>query len=69
MPKLVEQHPAYAGSLLTLDEAAHALGMSRRTAERSIARGDFPVAPVQLGRRRRWRRADIERWLNGEEVA
>jgi excisionase family DNA binding protein len=69
VPSLADQASEYRGTLLTFDQTAHALGVCRRTMERWIASGDFPIEPVLLGRRRRWRRADIERWLNGDEEA
>jgi excisionase family DNA binding protein len=38
-----------APKLLTMEEAAHTLGICKRSLERLIARGEFP-APLRLGR-------------------
>ncbi len=46
-------------ALLTPDDVAHWLGVSPRTVAR------LPLPCIQLGKRkcRRYRRADVERWL------
>ncbi len=44
--------------LLTVDEVAELLGVSRRSVWRLSSGPDLP-SPVKLGRSARWRRADI----------
>ena len=48
--------------LITLNQAALALSISRRTLERLIAGGTFPV-PVKIGRSSRVPREDIVTYL------
>jgi excisionase family DNA binding protein len=53
--------------LLTVDQVAERLGVSRRTVERKIAAGEIPA--LRLGGRRSPLRVDereLERWLYGE---
>jgi len=50
----------------TVDQAARLLGISRSHAYDLIARGEFPVATRQLGRRRLIPRAALDRYLAGE---
>ena len=47
--------------LLSADEAARALGISHGHFYRLHAEGLIP-APVRLGRRTLWRRAELEAW-------
>lgn len=55
--------------LITIDELAHELRVSRAAAWKWLAAGKLP-RPIRLGDRcPRWRRADIEQWLaNGGRV-
>jgi excisionase family DNA binding protein len=56
--------------LLTLDEVAERLGVTRRTVERKIAAGLIPA--LQLGGRRSAIRVDereLEQWLYGDGSA
>lgn len=48
--------------LLTIDQVAEALGCSRRNVARLHDRGAIPQ-PVKLGKRLRWRRGEIETWI------
>jgi excisionase family DNA binding protein len=53
--------------LLTIDEAAERLGLSRRTVQRKIASGEIPA--FQLGGKGTAIRIDereLERWLESE---
>jgi predicted DNA-binding transcriptional regulator AlpA len=54
---------------LFLDDVLARLGMSRRTAYRWMAEGRFPFAEIQprLGGRPRYRAADVDRYLRGEQ--
>ena len=47
--------------LLTVNEAAAAAGVSKRTIERVVASGE--LASVTVGRARRVRRVDLEQWI------
>lgn len=50
--------------LVTADEAAAMLGMSKRQLYRTVAAGDFPP-PLRTGARmRRWRKADVLEWVD-----
>ncbi len=48
--------------LLDINEVAAILAVSTRALWQWAADGKFPQA-IQLGRLRRWRRADVEGWL------
>jgi excisionase family DNA binding protein len=45
-------------------QAAEMVGVSVRTLERLVAAGQFPP-PIQFGRRRRWLRKGLSRWIEG----
>ena len=49
--------------LLTIDELAKALGVSRRSIERARARGAFPWPDARLGRVVLWRPETVAGWL------
>lgn len=51
---------------LGLNHIAERLGLSRRTIDRIIARGELPT--LKIGRRRLVRLADLRRWLAGYET-
>jgi excisionase family DNA binding protein len=55
-------------TLLTLGEVAEALRMSRESVKRFADLGKLP-APIQIGRKCRWKRETIEALLDGEQVA
>jgi excisionase family DNA binding protein len=48
--------------LLDVRELSQRLGVSQRAIWAWVERGELP-APIELGRLRRWRLQDIERWL------
>ena len=48
--------------LITAEEAAAALRVSERTLWRLLSAGKVPP-PVRIGRNSRWRRAEIEGWI------
>jgi excisionase family DNA binding protein len=48
--------------LMTADETAALLGVSRSVVYRWDARGDIP-RPVRIGRMKRWSRLDLIRWV------
>lgn len=48
--------------LLSADEIAQILRISKRTLESMIARGEGPPM-MTIGRQRRWRLCDLEEWL------
>jgi len=48
--------------LLTASELAGLLRVDERTLRQLRGQGGFPE-PIQVGRRLRWRAADIERWV------
>jgi excisionase family DNA binding protein len=48
--------------LLTVEDVAALLYCSTKHVIRLFQAGEFPK-PVMLGKRRRWRRADIEQWV------
>ena len=53
--------------LMTTDEVASALNIHPRTARRLWRAGQLPAA-IQVGTRIRWRRSDIERWLEEQRA-
>lgn len=59
--------------LLCADGVAKVLSLSKRTIWRMVSAGELP-APVRIGRASRWRRSDLERFVdalqpgNGEVV-
>ena len=55
--------PDAVPSLLTAGDVAGLLRIAPRTVQRMVATGDFPAPiPITPGRAR-WRRADIDAWL------
>jgi hypothetical protein len=58
-----------ARAFLSVEETSVLLGVSRSTLYRSLERGDFPVAVVQLNGRLRVSRRAIERLLDGRDPA
>lgn len=50
--------------LMSANEFAQILGVSKRTFECFIARENAPL-PIRIGRHRRWRRAEVRAWLDG----
>jgi excisionase family DNA binding protein len=54
--------------LMTTQEVADFLGIPKTTLETWRVRGGGPVA-LRVGRHRRYRREDVDRWLNEREVA
>lgn len=55
-----------AKSLLSVDEAAILLGITRSTAYRAIATGTFPVSIIRVGGRWRVSREALRRLLDGK---
>lgn len=49
--------------LLTVKEVAEMLGLSERTVYRLADAGNMP-RPVKLGAAVRWRRNELERWID-----
>lgn len=56
VPRLVSLDP---DQLLDAEQTAGLVGMSPSALRRAAERGRFPVEPVRIGRRLRWRRGDI----------
>ncbi len=54
-------------ALLSVDEAAILLGITRSTAYRAIATGTFPIPIIRVGGRWRVSREALRRLLDGEE--
>ena len=49
--------------LLIAEQTAELVGMSRRWLWRAVSAQQFPQ-PVRVGRATRWRRVDIEAWVD-----
>lgn len=49
--------------LLRAEEVMHLLGVSRSWFERLMAAGEGPAC-VRVGRMRRWRSQDVQRWID-----
>ena len=58
----MSERPA-ADGLLTVEQLADYLGVPRQTIYRWNHTGDGPP-PLKVGRHRRYRRRDVERWLD-----
>ena len=54
------------GRWVGIGEVAEALGMSRRSVERAVDRGEFPP-PVRFGRLLRWRASTVQAFLAERE--
>lgn len=55
--------------LMTLQEMADAIGCGRSTLRRWLAQGRLPDGmpkPLRIGPHWRWRRAAVQRWLDGD---
>jgi len=50
--------------LLSIDDVAVTLGISRRTLFRLRSSGQFPEPDAKIGRRDRWKTATIQRWID-----
>lgn len=59
--------PQDSPALVTAADVAAALGLSRWRVYQLARRGELPGA-VRLGRRLLFKRAVLERWLQGEEA-
>ena len=64
---VIEMRAARAGPspLLTRDEMAALARVDLRTLRRLELAGDVPRA-VQVGRAKRWKRADVDAWIAGK---
>lgn len=51
-------------ALLDAEQTAQYVGMSRRWIYRATSAGEFP-SPIKIGRATRWRRADLDAWVEG----
>ena len=50
--------------LLRVEQVAEALGISKRTVWRLVSGGQLPQ-PVAIGRCKRWKQGDVERFVAG----
>ncbi len=55
---MTEQHER----LLTYDEVGRRLGLGRTALWALVRDGKFPE-PLRIGRARRWRECDVDRWI------
>lgn len=51
-------------SLLNVEAVARMVSLSVRAVWRMVSTGQFPK-PVRIGRSTRWRRSDVEAWIDG----
>jgi excisionase family DNA binding protein len=58
--------PAPLEPLLSLDELAAILNISRRTAERLKSAGKLPTPTMFFGKMPRWEPAAVREWLGGQ---
>ena len=54
-------------ALIGINHLAERLGLSRRTIQRILAKGDLPS--LQIGRRRLVKLSELHRWLDGRGVS
>jgi excisionase family DNA binding protein len=59
MSEVIQQEECY---LLSVREAAHRLGVSRRTLEREVCRKKFPP-PMKIGSKSVYLVSDVERYV------
>ena len=57
----------YAELTLEIEEVVALVGTCKRTIERLVARGQFP-APFYMGTCRKWRRRDIELFVEAGSI-
>lgn len=55
-------------SLLDRRGLAAVVGMSPEAISTALCRGEFPLQPIRIGRRLRWRRSSVERWMDQAEA-
>jgi excisionase family DNA binding protein len=67
MSSLAEYAEVRIEPLLSLDETARCLGVSRRSVQRLAAGGEFPV--VRVGQRAMFIPADIRNYIERQRVA
>ncbi len=63
-----QEKPDPPSRLVDVKEVAQLLGLSRRTVWKMSTCGMLPP-PIKLGRSSRWRRRDIESWIDGKAQA
>jgi|GEM_PF-1985633 len=61
--KIRKQKPAFTDRLLTIDEVAEKLNVSRRTAYRMVKENDFPERKRLSSSTVRWSESEIDSWL------
>lgn len=61
--------PDEGAAVVSIERAAEILSIGRSTAYRMLREGTFPIAPVQVGKRRLYPLWRIEEFLRGEAVA
>ncbi len=60
---LIFMQSDFESALIGINHLAERLGLSRRTIQRILAKGDLPS--LQIGRRRLVRLSELSRWLDG----
>ena len=64
--RLVPQSPPNVERMLRIGEVAKILGIGRRTFERMLAAGTFPIHDISLGRIKVWRPSTVQAWIESE---
>lgn len=64
--KIRSQKPAYTERLLTIDEVAEKLNVSRSTAYRTVRDADFPERKRLSASTVRWLESEIDAWLHSK---
>jgi excisionase family DNA binding protein len=67
-PQMPRQSTAEADRLLTRAEAAAFLGLRMSALEKDVCEGGIGLPYIKLGRRIRYRRTSLERWLAEREA-
>ena len=62
--KIRSQKPAYKDNLLTIDEVAEKLNVSRSTAYRAVREADFPERKRLSASTVRWLESEIDAWIH-----
>jgi excisionase family DNA binding protein len=55
--------PDAGAELLSIEDLAHQLGISKPTLHRQLAAGKILRATCRVGRSPRWSRLDVEKWI------
>lgn len=65
-PRPVQQSFLDVERMLRIGDVARTLGIARRTFERMLSAGTFPLHDLHLGRVKVWRPSTVQAWIESE---